>query len=594
MGNMNDDKLIEKELKKYMNNIKVPESLEGIIMKNVEKGKKDEKDKISKKKKIIASVACLVVVAGTVSATAIIKSNKQADIAISNTQVLHNVTANANNEILNIELTDKDLYAVGFCDFAFIENGEVYYGYEKSISKESTEVEMAIKKISGVKDAVSIGAYELSTDVSKTFYITTESGKLYSLTQGIDCKAIRVFEDYEIKSILSAKGEENQEFILVLNDNQKIKINTYRNEENSTTENLGTYSSVNVTGNKGNVQKGSDLYYGGFQGASFIINGNAYFCKPSTISSSGDITTLKISKIGNLSNIKNIKGLAIGTDPTITYFAVKDNGEVYDFCNGDDAKRTEIMKNYSVDSIISANSNGFDSDGMDVFEIKIKLKDGSIVSVYTGDKVDDTSDQTVSINLVDSSKEIVYSYIDKTMLDTASTPSDSHIYQIPKVNINSDYANEINSEIKAKFESEYNDNLTNKNSGYSIFGNIKYQYYINNNVLSLVVVNFTGMNDYTEYAVYNIDCENGKKVEDVELLKRIGMNETEYTKLLESAKQKYSSDVYSVNQIGIFIKDNKLMTILDPESNLVDMSAEVIELENKTQVDAYQLFDFKL
>lgn len=594
MSKMNDDELIKKELKKYMNNIKISESLEGIIMKNVEKGKKDEKNKISKKKKIIAGVACFVVVIGTVSATTIIKLNKPADITISNTQTLSNVTNNANNEVLNIELTDKDLYAVGFGDFAFIENGEVYYGYEKSISKESTDVEITIKKISGIKDAVSIGAYELSSDVSKTFYITTESGNLYSLTQGIDCKAIRVFEDYEIKSVLSAQGEENQEFIFVLNDNQKIKINTYRDKENNTIENLGTYSSVNVTGNKGNVQKGSDLYYGGFQGASFIINGNAYLCKPSTTSPSGDITTLKITKIENLNNIKNIKGLAIGTDPTITYFAVKDNGEVYDFCNGTNVKRTEIMKKYSVDSIISSNPNGFGSDGMDVFEIKIKLTNGSIVSVYTGDKVDDTSDQTVSVNLVDSSKKIVYSYIDETILDTASTPSDSHIYQIPKVNINSDYANEINSEIKAKFEKEYTDNLANKKSGYSISGNIKYQYYINNNVLSLVVANFTGMNDYIGYAVYNIDCKNGKKVEDIELLKRIGMNETEYTKLLESAKQKYSSDVYSVNQIGIFIKDNKLMTILDPESNLVDRCAEIIELENKTQVDAYQLFDFNM
>ena len=44
--------------------------------------------------------------------------------------------------------------------------------------------------------------------------------------------------------------------------------------------------------------------------------------------------------------------------------------------------------------------------------------------------------------LVDKSKELVYSYVDETIKDTATEPSDVHIYQIPKLNINSNY--EIN------------------------------------------------------------------------------------------------------------------------------------------------------
>lgn len=468
---------------------------------------------------------------------------------------------------------------------------KIYYGYKNLLSEGTTDIEIPIKKISGINDAVSIGAYNLGTDITKTFYIVTESGKLYRLTHGKDCEALRVFQDYEIKSIISAQGEENQEFVFILKDNKKIKINTYREEENNTVENLGVYSKVNIRGNKGNVQKGSDIYYGGFQSASFLINGNAYFCSPNK-NTSGEIT-LKVDKIKNLNNIKNIKGLAIGTDPTITYFAVKENGEVYDYCNTETINRTETMKDYSVETVISAVSNGFDENGMDVYEIKIKLKDGSIVSVYTGNNVKNNLTQYITENLVDNSKDVVYSYIDEKITDTASNPSDTHIYQIPKINLNSEYATQINNEIKSKFESVYQEGIESKNNRVSVNGNIAYKYYMNNDILSLVVANFTGMNDYIDYAVYNVNCKNGQKVNETELLKSLGLNETEYNKLLNNAKNKlYGDDVYSINQIGIFVKDNKIMVILDPMSNLVDMSAQIIDLDNQTKVNADDLFSF--
>lgn len=594
MINEEEENKIKEEVKKYINNIEIPNNLEGIVMEDINKVKKKEKRKMSKKAKILAGVASFIVVAGVVSAVVLKDNNIVAEDgnSIQTPKAIKEDESKITLGDYNINIEDKDLYAVGFDDIAFIENGEVYYGYKNLLSEDSTDVGINIKKIEGIKDAISIGAYNLSTDVTKTFYIITESGILYSLSHGKDCEAVRAFKDYEIKSIISAQGEGNQEFIFILKDNEKIKINTYMEEKDDTVEKLGVYSNVNIIGNKGNVQKGTNLYDCGFESASFLINGNAYFCKPNR-NSSGEIT-LTVNKIKNLSNIKNVKGLSIGNDPTMTYFAVKENGEVYDYCNAEELNRTEIMKNYNVENIISSIDNGYDENGMDVYEIKIKLKDGSTVSVYTGNNVKNDIDKGITKVLADNTKDIVYSYIDQKVIDTASKPSGTHIYQIPKVNLNSEYAIEINNQIKSKFEEVYQLQMQSKKDNLSIEGNILYKYYINNNILSLVVANFTGMNDYVEYVIYNINLTNGQKANEIELLNSIGLEETEYNKLLDNAKKKlYNDHVYSINQIGMFIKDNKIMVILDPTSNLVDLIAEIIDLNSQTKIDAYNLFNFQ-
>ena len=194
--------------------------------------------------------------------------------------------------------------------------------------------------------------------------------------------------------------------------------------------------------------------------------------------------------------------------------------------------------------------------------------------------------------LVDKSKELVYSYVDETIKDTATEPSDVHIYQIPKLNINSNYANEVNSQIKNKYESVYNEDINSKKSGTSMVYNIRYRYFLNNNILSVVVTTILP-NDGMDYAVYNINCATGEKATDNELLTSLGLNQTEYNKLLDKAKSNVIDKVVnSISPLGIFIEDNNLMVVVKQKSEVVDVPSKIIDLTNQSMVDEHDFFNF--
>ncbi len=600
MENHDNEEFIKNELKKYMNGIDVPENLEGIIMNNVEHGKNEEKKKLGKSKKIIAGAACFVVVAGTISIASIAgfrksNDNNETTIGTTNSQVVEEKTAAADKKILNIELTDKDLYAVGFGDIAFIENGEVYYGYRKALAEDSSDYEILVKKISGINDAVSIGAYNLSTDVSKTFYVVTESGKLYRLTYGQDCTAVRVFEDYEIKSVVSAQGEENHEYVFILKDNRKIKINTYREGETIVKE-LDKYSSVNITGNKGNKQIGSDLYSGGYLSMSFLINGNAYLCTKNSNASEGDLT-INVKKVNNLSDVKNIKALAIGNDPSLTYFAIKENGEVYDyFYTGEDsAEKSELMNDYKVETIIEAVPNGSTDDGMDAYEIKLRLKDGKTVSVYTGNPVNEDNNTSTG-------------YIS----DLYNEKYDEHLFRLPKINIDSTYANEINSRIsKIKddveksidaFEEEKKTGSLYISDEYTTYYHIDYDYYVNKDVISIIIIERQG-GDNDNYEIFNIDVINGNRVTKERMLESRNIAKDDFQNKIYNYIENNKKDWYSgvdnsfyaskencsLEKCELVYLDNKVLAVAIPVGGTDVGGKQLIDIETGKVIEKYSI-----
>ena len=93
-------------------------------------------------------------------------------------------------------------------------------------------------------------------------------------------------------------------------------------------------------------------------------------------------------------------------------------------------------------------------------------------------------------------------------------------FRIPKINIDSDDARKINDEIDEmvknaqQFVEDYNkDNIEGEGPSY-----IDYHYYINNDILS-VVIEYSSGYDYMEFKVYNINIKTGKKYTNEDILK---------------------------------------------------------------------------
>lgn len=119
-------------------------------------------------------------------------------------------------------------------------------------------------------------------------------------------------------------------------------------------------------------------------------------------------------------------------------------------------------------------------------------------------------------------------------------------YIIPKINIQSNYANEINEKIKKKFEKH----LENKWDG--IFS-IGYEYFTNKDIVS-VAIKRVAEGGGTDYDIYNINKSTGEKVSNNEIIAEVGMTSSQFSEKLKTAaknsfikkygtKEEYKSEI---------------------------------------------------
>ena len=109
------------------------------------------------------------------------------------------------------------------------------------------------------------------------------------------------------------------------------------------------------------------------------------------------------------------------------------------------------------------------------------------------------------VNKPDANKGIVYT--------AHSFKTDNVNLEIPNININSDYAREINNTLE-KTKKDMMDKLDENTILY-----YSYEYYINNNILSLLIKISEGVGSTGErFESYNIDINTGKKVDNASIL----------------------------------------------------------------------------
>jgi len=170
------------------------------------------------------------------------------------------------------------------------------------------------------------------------------------------------------------------------------------------------------------------------------------------------------------------------------------------------------------------------------------------------------------INKIYEEKDIVYSSYSKY--------SSEYSYSIPYINIKSLDVEKINQEIENHYKPLIEEELENEKEGLSvIMGNIKYNSYLNNNILSLVISNLYP-NDCIYYKVYNVDIYTGENISNSEIINQKNITENEF-----------------INKLNILYKDEFTNTYGSQDkyiNNLRNAPAGWTEKELKEQASFYE------
>lgn len=192
----------------------------------------------------------------------------------------------------------------------------------------------------------------------------------------------------------------------------------------------------------------------------------------------------------------------------------------------------------------------------------------------------------INIQKIDSTKGLVYTnYINQ---DKKENLYDVNV-NIPKININNEEANRINTEINNLFYNKVNAVLTGTNA-YTIYG-VKYKAYVNDNILSLVISATLKEGDNAQREIiktYNYNLSSNEELGINKILEYRNLLKEEVQKEIlntiktasENAKiysdlgyNKYvrnpKDDMYKIENTNVFfIGENKAVYIIYPYGNL--------------------------
>ena len=149
-----------------------------------------------------------------------------------------------------------------------------------------------------------------------------------------------------------------------------------------------------------------------------------------------------------------------------------------------------------------------------------------------------------SINKKQNSKDIVYTGYDLQNEDVNFYQIDINI---PILNVESEVANKINSEIKSEFYDTANV-IMRKMSGYTVYS-VNYTAYYFNNVISIVVkasLKEEGRNEKVSIKTYNYNIENNSNIELKELIEKTDNKDKKVQSKINSEIEKYNKNALAV------------------------------------------------
>ncbi|MCD8009089.1 MAG: hypothetical protein LUF68_09220 [Clostridiales bacterium] len=154
-------------------------------------------------------------------------------------------------------------------------------------------------------------------------------------------------------------------------------------------------------------------------------------------------------------------------------------------------------------------------------------------------------------------------------------------FMIPQINIDSEYVSSINQEIwNVLYEGVVEEIVTYwEENNYDGSEYIYYEWYVNGDILSLVIESHPADWAWWDYYVYNIEITSGAVLSDAELLSYYGMSEDEYYETVRQALYDYYSELYEEAYEVSGYDEQLARTISDENVNLA-----VPFLNNKSQL----------
>lgn len=169
--------------------------------------------------------------------------------------------------------------------------------------------------------------------------------------------------------------------------------------------------------------------------------------------------------------------------------------------------------------------------------------------------------------------ELVYTYLKAEIKDEWSeewSNASDKIYEdgvifkyefnIPQININSNDVKQINKEILDKYETILANVYENQYIDFSAEA-LDYEYYINDDVLSLVLNVYTEGGPIFGSEIYNVDIGTGEKVTNAGLIECMNITETEFENKLNNAIE--NLEMYTNKEIEEEFKEEQLNKTLE-------------------------------
>ena len=189
-----------------------------------------------------------------------------------------------------------------------------------------------------------------------------------------------------------------------------------------------------------------------------------------------------------------------------------------------------------------------------------------------------TTNKEKKFLLKDENKNIIYdsgrSILCKEEYDGSGCLSLEARVTLPYLNINSDYANQINEELKNIYEKEKSE------SEEEFYTTIDYSYSINDNILSLVIEKKLAESYF--YNIYNIDVYNGKKIENEKLLERKNIKKEDFYNQTSTIVSNVLLNNYGY---GYHVSDSEENQKYEKERYDKTMSKENITIDNGMFLD---------
>lgn len=165
----------------------------------------------------------------------------------------------------------------------------------------------------------------------------------------------------------------------------------------------------------------------------------------------------------------------------------------------------------------------------DYIVIDRKLREGKSVNSVIEDK-SNVNENIVDIR-TDSTKDYVYdaSYENDGIVESYNTYYNTYFLKdivVPFININSDDARKVNDEIRGVYNSAIDIYKKGIDDGMSYVDDCSYKYYINGDIISIVLTYGHGATDVVrpDYYIYNFNLKTGKLVSYNDVYSFVGFN----------------------------------------------------------------------